>query len=201
MKIHPLLEASLAALIAVMASCGGTEAEGESAAEATVDTLPLSVPAPQVEDGLLIVSPESVREWQESGTEFVLVDAEKGTKAPAFDHKKLAAALSKASGKEYAADRLPFDEIEYRDGGQAVRFEAAGAAWTCDLDTYECVRGKQEAGVRRREQEQDSPDRQPRRRGQPPDPSPRSPDGKWTARIEGENVCLRDADGKEVTLT
>ena len=75
MKIHPLLEASLAALIAVMASCGGTEAEGESAAEATVDTLPLSVPAPQVEDGLLIVSPESVREWQESGTEFVLVDA------------------------------------------------------------------------------------------------------------------------------
>ena len=80
--------------------------------------------------------------------EFVLVDAEKGTKAPAFDHAKLAAALSKASRKEYAADRLPFDEIEYRDGGKAVRFEAAGVTWNCDLSTYKCVRGEKESGVR-----------------------------------------------------
>ena len=36
--------------------------------------------------------------------EFVLVDAEKNTQAPAFDHAKLAAALSSAAGQKYSAD-------------------------------------------------------------------------------------------------
>src|SRR5688572_12117064 len=37
--------------------------------------------------------------------EFVLVDAEAGTRRPAFDHQRLAAALSKAAGgKEHAPD-------------------------------------------------------------------------------------------------
>src|SRR5947199_21472 len=40
--------------------------------------------------------------------EFILVDAPAGTRQPAFDHARLAAALSKAAGKEYAAERLPF---------------------------------------------------------------------------------------------
>src|SRR5262249_54510823 len=35
--------------------------------------------------------------------EFVAVDAEKGTRGPAFDHAKLAATLSKAAGKDYSA--------------------------------------------------------------------------------------------------
>jgi len=45
--------------------------------------------------------------------EFILVDAERGTREPAFDHARLAAALSKAAGAEYKADQLPFDMIEY----------------------------------------------------------------------------------------
>jgi dipeptidyl aminopeptidase/acylaminoacyl peptidase len=45
--------------------------------------------------------------------EFILVDAQRGTREPAFDHAKLAAALSKAAGVEYKADQLPFDAIEY----------------------------------------------------------------------------------------
>src|SRR5437868_3491707 len=69
--------------------------------------------------------------------EFVLVDAEAGTRGPAFDHAKLAAALSKAAGKEYAADRLPFDDIEFSDDGNTLRFKAGGKAWTCDLTSYE----------------------------------------------------------------
>ena len=42
------------------------------------------------------------------GTEFLLVDAAAATKKPAFDHEKLAAALSSASGKKYTALTLPF---------------------------------------------------------------------------------------------
>src|ERR1039458_2131790 len=42
------------------------------------------------------------------GTEFVLVDAGAATKKAAFDHEKLAAAISSASGKPYTALTLPF---------------------------------------------------------------------------------------------
>ena len=75
MKIRAVLEATLVTLVAIAVACGGTEAEGESSDVAEVDSLPLAVPAPEVQDGLLIVSPDQVWEWQESGTEFVLVDA------------------------------------------------------------------------------------------------------------------------------
>src|SRR4051812_23802270 len=51
--------------------------------------------------------------------EFILVDANKGTRGPAFDHKKLAAALSKAAGKEYLAEKLPFDHIEFVEQNKA----------------------------------------------------------------------------------
>jgi hypothetical protein len=46
--------------------------------------------------------------------EFVLVDAEKGTRVSAFDHGKLAAALSRAAGAEYAAARLPVQQHRVR---------------------------------------------------------------------------------------
>ena len=42
------------------------------------------------------------------GSEFMLVDPARKTRKPAFDHVKLAAALSTASGKTYEANRLPF---------------------------------------------------------------------------------------------
>jgi rhodanese-related sulfurtransferase len=66
---------TLAALVAAASACGGTEADGESSDVSPVDTLPLAVPAPEVQDGLLIVSPRQVREWQDSETDFVLLDA------------------------------------------------------------------------------------------------------------------------------
>src|SRR5262245_59454783 len=78
--------------------------------------------------------------------EFVLVDAEKGTRAPAFDHTKLAAALSKAAGREYRADRLPFDSISFTDDGKSVRFVVVGKTWTCNLGTYECTAGPEGKG-------------------------------------------------------
>src|SRR5262245_31256854 len=61
-------------------------------------------------------------------SEFILVDAEAGTRQAAFDHPKLAAALSKAAGKEYRPDRLPFDSIEFVDD-KAVRFKVGDTTW------------------------------------------------------------------------
>src|SRR5262249_17480782 len=85
----------------------------------------------------------NTRFWYRNDTrggtrDFVLVDAERGTRVPAFDHGKLAGSLSQASGTKYQADRLPFDSIEFVDDGKAIRFVVAGTSWKCDLMSHEC---------------------------------------------------------------
>ena len=49
-----------------------------------------------------------------TGVEFVLVDPAAGERKPAFDHSRLAAALSQATGSPCNAAQLPFSEIEFR---------------------------------------------------------------------------------------
>ena len=81
--------------------------------------------------------------------EFVLVDAVKGTRALAFDHAKLAAALSKEVEKQYQADRLPFSAIEFSDDARVVRFDAAGEALemsTGDLCLHRDRAGQEKEG-------------------------------------------------------
>jgi dipeptidyl-peptidase-4 len=70
------------------------------------------------------------------GRRFVLVDPEAGTRAPAFDHERLAAALAQASGEDVDAAALPFGAIELTGG--SVEVDAFGAHWRCPLDTYTC---------------------------------------------------------------
>ncbi len=76
---------------------------------------------------------------RDGAKEFVVVDAEHGTRQPAFDHQKLAAALSRAAAAQFNADRLPFSEIEFIEQAKAIRFDAADKTWRCDLNSYECV--------------------------------------------------------------
>ncbi len=78
--------------------------------------------------------------------EFVVVDAAKGARRPAFDHAKLAASLSKAAGKEYTAGRLPFQSITLDAELTRVRFSLGGDEWACDLTGYECVKQAAPAG-------------------------------------------------------
>ncbi len=72
--------------------------------------------------------------------EFIVVDADAGTRQPAFDHQRLAAALSKAADKHYDAIRLPFDAIEFTGVSKAIHFTVDEVAWQCDLESYECKR-------------------------------------------------------------
>jgi dipeptidyl aminopeptidase/acylaminoacyl peptidase len=154
--------------------------------------------------------------------EFILVviDGDNAKREPAFDHKKLAESLSKAAEKEYKADRLPFDSIEFVDENKAVRFQVADVVWKCDLTSYECTKIKtgakplvEEQGSKQavrfdEEHDADNPEaseeftalQQPPRPGDGPREA-RSPDKKWTAFIKDNNVWLRDADDKETALT
>lgn len=157
--------------------------------------------------------------------EFVLVDAEKGTRAAAFDHAKLAESLSKGASKEFKADRLPFGDIQFVEKN-AVRFQAAGKSWQCDLASYEVTpvetpEAKPDGGAKDtkdapkpkdsdddaggtpapQDEEVDPPQQgRPRgtgRRFDPDEPAPpvRSPDKKYTALVKESNVYLREEEG------
>jgi len=90
------------------------------------------------------------------GYEFIIVDADALTKKPAFDHEKLAAALSTASGAKYTAVTLPFAEPMPAGGGRggfsvgalafidyesSITFAVAGHMWNCNLAAYKCTQG------------------------------------------------------------
>jgi dipeptidyl aminopeptidase/acylaminoacyl peptidase len=136
--------------------------------------------------------------------EFILVNAERGTRQPAFDHAKLAAALSQAAGTEYRADQLPFDSIEFTNEGKTVQFTVEQTVWACDLTSYMCE--KTNATPSESPEGQDEERGRFGRRGRGPGrerrPSPDSPDGKWTALVKDYNVFVRARDTNEpVQLT
>ena len=56
------------------------------------------------------------------GHEFIYVNPSANEQRPAFDHARLAAALSAASGHPYEASKLPFEEFEYLDEGNTIQF-------------------------------------------------------------------------------
>src|SRR5437667_8710974 len=65
------------------------------------------------------------------GKEFILVEAEQGKRLMAFDHGKLAQALSKALAEQVRADQLPLSEIEFSDDATGLKFSASGKTWNC----------------------------------------------------------------------
>jgi len=114
--------------------------------------------------------------------EFVLVDPLKGTISPAFDHEKLASALSIEREKAYEKEKLPFNSIEFINEGKDFTFELAGKIWTCDLQTYKLTSEKK------------------------PKPLPISelisPNKKWAAYTKDHNLFIKSlASSTEAQLT
>jgi dipeptidyl aminopeptidase/acylaminoacyl peptidase len=56
------------------------------------------------------------------GNEFVLVDAVAKTKAPAFDHARLATAIGAVTNEKYTPVMLPFTTFTFGDNGQSIEF-------------------------------------------------------------------------------
>jgi dipeptidyl-peptidase-4 len=69
--------------------------------------------------------------------EYILVDAQEGTRAPAFDHAKLATALTKAGIESVDADRLEIEPIEFKLAESQLVLVAGGKTWQCNLESYE----------------------------------------------------------------
>jgi dipeptidyl aminopeptidase/acylaminoacyl peptidase len=93
------------------------------------------------------------------GTQFLLVDASAATKAPAFDHEKLAAAISSVTGGHYTALTLPFapapggrgghggaqptttSPLKLADDLSSLTFGTGGSLYRCSLSDYTCTKG------------------------------------------------------------
>ena len=130
------------ALLVPIANAQGTRVDYERAAQLsglTRDKVFKSVVRPHW-------LPGNQRFWYRndlgSGTrEFVFVDAVAGERRAAFDHARLAAALSKLLKKEITAERLPFDEIGFDEQLTDLRFSVGGQRWECWLANYELREG------------------------------------------------------------
>jgi dipeptidyl-peptidase-4 len=121
------------------------------------------------------------------GKEFLVLDAEKGTTEPAFDHARLASALSKAAGitateKAYSAKKLPFEAFTFTSGGAAIEFNVEKDKWACELRGYTCAKSKPETAASGAEVV--------------------SPDKKWAISVKQHNLFLRPMGTKrEFPLT
>jgi dipeptidyl aminopeptidase/acylaminoacyl peptidase len=130
--------------------------------------------------------------------EFILVNAEKGIRRKAFDHKKLAAALSQAAGTDYSANQFPFERIELSDNLKELRFTVNRTTWICDLTSYTCSRTDEtESQPSTEPTEQGSRSGRQRGRGRRRSQSMDSPDGKWTAFVKDNNLFIRRKDTDE----
>ncbi|HSL72280.1 MAG TPA: DPP IV N-terminal domain-containing protein [Longimicrobiales bacterium] len=131
--------------------------------------------------------PGSDRFWYRNntgaGSEFIAVDPASRTKRPAFDHARLAAALSLANDTSYEPHKLPFQSFEFVQDVRSIRVELdTMRSITCDLSTYSCTR--------------------PNRPDKKPVSEVRSPDGKWIAFTRAGNVWVKPSDGgPEIQLT
>jgi dipeptidyl-peptidase 4 len=134
-----------------------------------------------------------VPQWLAGGRRFVyevdgrhvLVDPGAGTRHDAFDHARLAAALSRASGHAVDAADLPLVLLEFEVPGRGedvVRFYAFGEFWEFSDHDGTCERVEN---------------------GTPPvSIELNSPDGAWAAFSRDGNIWVRSrADGEEIALT
>lgn len=175
-----LAAVGLLGLLPVLAAAQGKHADYRNAERFLVENLPAQIYLAEVQPHWL---DQEARFWYlkngPQGKQFILVDAGSGTQAPAFDHARLARALSRAAGKAYVADRLPFDSIEFADAGQSLRFRIGEARWQCrpaqDLCQAQAPRAH---------------------------PEVLSPDGKWAVFVRRQNLYLRNiGNGEVVALT
>ena len=72
------------------------------------------------------------------GTEFMVADPDDGSRVRAFDHVRMAEALSSESRKTYEPFELPTRQSSWSDDGRMIRFDVDGERYSCDVESYVC---------------------------------------------------------------
>lgn len=145
------------------------------------------------------------RKAVKGGNEFVVMDAETLAKKPAFDHERLATALSATANEKYTALKLPFQTINFVDSEKAIEFSTqergVETQWRCDLNDYAVKKlppardgfGQRRAGGIPLNQGIPGP-----RYNFPQNQEAKSsPDGNWEAWVNNFNVWIRPKGKRE----
>ena len=85
-----------------------------------------------------------------AGTDFILVNAGKRQKQPAFDQKAMAKALTAELGRKVEPGKMPFREIVFSDDLKQLTFVTEGMKYTYDRNKNKMI-GKVKEEPRRRE--------------------------------------------------
>ena len=136
------------------------------------------------------------------GSEVILVDPARRTRARAFDHTRVAAALSAATGMGQAAHQLPVQQIRLSPRADTVYFGPPTGGWACDARGARCTawRDPNAAPVPAGGRGGRGGGGGGSGGGNPP--TVVSPDGKRAAFIRDWNLWVRDvATGRETQLT
>ncbi len=125
------------------------------------------------------------RSVRPAGTEFVLVSPRSKSRAPLFDHVRMANALSTAAGSVFSATSLPIQAVEMSEDGRSMTLNVGGKKYRCDTAGTTCAAAGQAAPAATA-------------RGL----AVTSPDGKRAAFVKDWNLWVRDlATGTETALT
>ena len=151
------------------------------------------------------------RRTTKDGHEFVVVDAGTQQRSAAFDHGKVAAALSLALNRKILPYELPFENFAFANDGKAIDFtliQRPGSttpgppltpAWRCTLAEYRCA-PQQDSGRGGRGGRGGGGLAGPVR---PPfdingGEAKKSPDGRFEALVADFNVAVREVGTREL---
>ncbi len=131
--------------------------------------------------------------------EFILVDMIKGMRRLAFDHKKLAASLSKISQNQVETNKLPIHGLSFDLNNNTVSFRAFGRFFICELKTHELTQLEKPKNVtkERRSETKDYNNNKGRKPRSYRPSREMSPDGNWRAFVRDHNVFVRATKGEE----
>jgi hypothetical protein len=81
------------------------------------------------------------------GGQFFVVDPARKARAIAFDHAKIAAALSAAAGQTYTARQLPFQQVDLSAKSDSIGFDLNNRRWSCDVVGTKCATSAKRAAA------------------------------------------------------
>src|SRR4051812_44065127 len=121
-----LVVVAVCLLLPVMCLAQVTAADYERATKLRERFQGLAINIPETANAIEKTSRFWYRKSVKGGNEFVLVDAATVSRNPAFDHERLAASLSTASGEKYTAVTLPFNTLTFNEKETTISFILAG---------------------------------------------------------------------------
>jgi dipeptidyl aminopeptidase/acylaminoacyl peptidase len=122
------------------------------------------------------------RKLSRGANEYLIFDADTLQKKVAFDHTKIASALSKLVNNTYKPQDLQLTQVRFDEAVTSFTANIDGTAFRCTIADSVCTRTDPQA-------------RGPR----PPGPV-RSPDGKWEALVNNYNLVVRPTESREVIV-